>query len=238
MKETFDSIAINSLPIDEIVQNLSNKSFNPTHIHLAAASTFVEARTSMTLKTILNDGLVLLDSRPIWYFLNKRGSQIPQVRGTDFMRLCLSKNINQSGFFLGSSRENLANLRDLISSRYPEYQIAGMSFAKISDQFSISESLLTEISSSNADVVWVGLGSPKQDHVANFISKHLGVTTIAVGAAFDLITGTVREAPLLIQKCGLEWLYRLSQEPIRLLKRYSKGNLILIWMFIKEISSK
>ena len=238
MRNAFDGIEINTLPIDEMVHNLSSVSFNPTHIHLAAASTFVEARTSLKLKTILNEGIVLLDSRPIWYFLTKRGGQIPQIRGTDFMRLCLSKSANQRGFFLGSSKENLAELMNLISSQYPEYIIAGMSFAKISTELSIPESLLNQISSSNADVVWVGLGSPKQDYVSNFISQHLAITTIAVGAAFDLITGRVREAPPFMQKWGFEWLFRLSQEPVRLLKRYTKGNLTLIWMFIKEMNAK
>ena len=72
--------------------------------------------------------------------------------------------------------------------------------------------------------MWVGLGTPKQDHEVARLSDELPVVAMAVGAAFDFIAGTKPQAPVLMQRTGTEWLYRLASEPRRLTKRYLWGN--------------
>ncbi len=85
------------------------------------------------------------------------------------------------------------------------------------------------------DVLFVGLGPPKQE---KWIWKHkdeINVpVSIAVGASFDFIAGSVKRAPKWMQKIGLEWLFRLCQEPRRLWKRYLIGNTIFVWLVLKE----
>jgi N-acetylglucosaminyldiphosphoundecaprenol N-acetyl-beta-D-mannosaminyltransferase len=78
------------------------------------------------------------------------------------------------------------------------------------------------------------MGTPKQDYLAEELSRLTGITTVCVGAAFDFISGTKKEAPLFVQKIGMEWLFRLLTEPKRLWKRYIFGNLVFGYLCIKD----
>ena len=88
----------------------------------------------------------------------------------------------------------------------------------------VIEALAARITSVAPQIVWVGLGTPKQDFVAARLVAATNVTCVAVGAAFDFLAGTKREAPGWVQWCGLEWLFRLMTEPRRLWRRYLLGN--------------
>ena len=80
------------------------------------------------------------------------------------------------------------------------------------------------IRASGATLVWVGLGTPKQDHEVARLARDVGVTALAVGAAFDFLAGTVRQAPVWMQRSGTEWAFRLASDPRRLAHRYLWGN--------------
>lgn len=80
---------------------------------------------------------------------------------------------------------------------------------------------------SSADIVWVGLGTPKQDFEVKRLA-HAGFTAAAVGAAFDFSAGTKREAPEWMTRVSLEWLYRFASEPARLWRRYLIGNIVFL----------
>jgi N-acetylglucosaminyldiphosphoundecaprenol N-acetyl-beta-D-mannosaminyltransferase len=84
--------------------------------------------------------------------------------------------------------------------------------------------LVQRVSKVRADIVWVGLGTPRQDLFIDRFRDRLGVTLIAVGAAFDFLAGTKRRAPTWMQDRGLEWAFRLATEPGRLWRRYLVGN--------------
>jgi N-acetylglucosaminyldiphosphoundecaprenol N-acetyl-beta-D-mannosaminyltransferase len=92
------------------------------------------------------------------------------------------------------------------------------------------------IKDSGATVVWVDLGTPKQDFEVQRLAHNVQVTAMAVGAAFDFLAETVPQAPKWIQKSGLEWGYRLAQEPKRLAKRYLWGNPQFVKSVIKHRS--
>ncbi len=81
------------------------------------------------------------------------------------------------------------------------------------------------INESGADILWVGLGAPKQENWMREHEERVHAVMLGVGAGFDFHAGTVKRAPKWMQKCSLEWLYRLCQEPGRLMKRYLKTNL-------------
>jgi len=92
------------------------------------------------------------------------------------------------------------------------------------------------INNSGSDILWVGLGSPKQDIWMYEHRDKLSVPVmIGVGAAFDFISGTKKQAPKLVQKIGMEWLFRLISEPKRLWKRYFFGNAQFLYLISKEI---
>ena len=80
--------------------------------------------------------------------------------------------------------------------------------------------VVAEIKASGADIVWLGISSPKQDVWMRDNVDQLTQTLIGVGAAFDFLSGEVRRAPVWMKKCGLEWLFRLLSEPRRLWRRY------------------
>jgi N-acetylglucosaminyldiphosphoundecaprenol N-acetyl-beta-D-mannosaminyltransferase len=82
------------------------------------------------------------------------------------------------------------------------------------------DELASRINDSAADIVWIGLGTPRQDYLVSTLSPLVNKTLVPIGAAFDFISGWVPEAPALLHGSGFEWLYRLAREPRRLWRRY------------------
>jgi N-acetylglucosaminyldiphosphoundecaprenol N-acetyl-beta-D-mannosaminyltransferase len=91
------------------------------------------------------------------------------------------------------------------------------------------------IRASGATIVWVGLGTPKQDYEAQRIATSLPVVAVAIGAAFDFLAGTKAQAPLWVQRSGLEWAFRLASEPRRLGRRYVWGNSVFVREALKTM---
>lgn len=160
-----------------------------------------------------------------------------RVRGPSFFEEALDQS-RKSGlkhFFLGATPETLEKLEGAVLNRYPGLQIAGTHsppFAPMSDKF-VTE-CADAISVASPDLVWVGIGTPKQDFLTNDLAARTGKVCIGVGAAFDFSAGTVAEAPVWVQNSGFEWLYRFATEPKRLWRRYLVGNLQFIALVIKN----
>ena len=231
----FNGIRFSSLNLDNVVNEILSGGVR-SHIHLAAASTITEASSDFQLRVILNDGITLCDSKPMSKWLNFRGSRIQQIRGADLFRETLKKsNIDNRHYFLGGTEETLEKLIQSIESNYPSASIAGF-FSPPFGQPSSDEikSWTERVQNSEANIVWIGLGSPKQDFVSSQIANATGKSVIAVGAAFDFLGGTVSEAPHFIQVIGFEWLYRLLSEPRRLWKRYTVGNVKFIMLLLRD----
>ena len=150
-----------------------------------------------------------------------------RVYGPDVMTGVLEAS-TESGprhYLLGGSPETLAALRQEISRRWPHALIVGSDSPSFG-QWSQAELAVRDeqIKASGATLVWVGLGTPKQDWEVQRIARSLPVTALAVGAAFDFLAGTKEQAPVWMQRSGLEWSYRFAREPRRLAKRYLWGN--------------
>ncbi len=97
---------------------------------------------------------------------------------------------------------------------------------------------IRRINDSGADIVWVGLGAPKQEKWMNAHKDKINAVMMGVGAGFDFHGGTIKRAPVWIRKIGLEWLYRLCMDPKRLFKRYIVTNLKFIWYLSFELLKK
>ena len=125
----------------------------------------------------------------------------------------------------------IAVLETKLKEKYPRLQIAGMvSPPYRALQAEEDEAAVRAINEAEPDIVWVGLGAPKQE---NWMYAHQGRVNgvmIGVGAGFDYHAGTIRRAPLWMQKASLEWLYRLLQDPKRLFGRYLKTNFKYLWL--------
>jgi N-acetylglucosaminyldiphosphoundecaprenol N-acetyl-beta-D-mannosaminyltransferase len=129
-------------------------------------------------------------------------------------------------YFLGGTPETLATLAHNATSTNPDLKLAGLHSPPFRPQTPIEYAqMLVEIRRCDPDLVWVGLGTPRQDFEAERISRELPVVTIAVGAAFDFASGNKAEAPTWLRGSGFEWVFRLATEPSRLWRRYSVGSL-------------
>ena len=190
----------------------------------------MSARKSAELSTALPGAdITTPDGVPLVWALRSLGHQNQQrVYGPELMRRALQQGVDSgwAHYLYGSTPDTLDRLESAIRSLTPEPLLVGRHsppFRELTDE-EISEDA-GRIRESGANVVWVGLGMPKQELWMHRVREFLpGVTLVGVGAAFDLIAGTVSQAPPWMQRAGLEWLYRLFQEPRRLWRRYAWNN--------------
>jgi N-acetylglucosaminyldiphosphoundecaprenol N-acetyl-beta-D-mannosaminyltransferase len=208
--------------------------------HLVNAFTLALAERSEQLQQILEQDLLFCDGKPLAFILGRRNLNVKQIRGADLMRAVLRKSQEDlSHFFLGSTQSVLDALLENARESNPKINIAGSFSPPVQDDFSAAlQEWVEMLKDSQANVVWVGLGTPKQDFVVHEIVKQIPITAIAVGAAFDYLAGTLVEAPKFIQIIGFEWLFRLLKEPKRLWRRYLVGNLRFVRMVVCEVLKK
>jgi N-acetylglucosaminyldiphosphoundecaprenol N-acetyl-beta-D-mannosaminyltransferase len=176
-------------------------------------------------------GLNLPDGTPVHWMMQRATKDLPltaeRVRGPSLFTETLKARQPRPArhFFLGGSAETLNLLQERLRQDFPQVNVAGMHsppFGPVSPQ--IVEEWAELISASGATIVWVGLGSPKQDYATSLLAAATGLHCVGVGAAFDFLAGTQREAPRWMQRAALEWAYRLATEPRRLWRRYFLGN--------------
>lgn len=143
--------------------------------------------------------------------------------------------------FLGSSEGVLAKIRAHAAEEYPAVEVLTYSPPYVAE-FSAAESaaMVEAINGSGADVVFIGMTAPKQEKWAYAHWGEIGVDchVCTVGAVFDFFAGTAKRAPLWWQRHGVEWLYRLLQEPSRMWRRYLIGNVEFVWKVMGELKIK
>lgn len=205
-------------------------------VHFANAYNVAIARSNPTYAALLNDAdFVFSDGVPITW-VGKRAHPDhalawERVYGPDVMAMVLerSTDVAPRHYLLGSTEEVLTQLRAKIADRFPRARIVGSESPPFHQPSSAELAARDErIRASGATMVWVGLGTPKQDVEVNRLAKTLPVMALAVGAAFDFLAETTPQAPRWMQQRGLEWAYRLSTEPKRLGKRYVWGNSVFL----------
>ena len=152
-----------------------------------------------------------------------------RVYGPDVMTAVLRAGAGPRHYLLGGSPDTLAALRSAIARDFPAAEIVGAESPPFTPP---TPADLAErdrrIRDTGATMVWVGLGTPKQDLEVRRLADSLPVMALAVGAAFDFLAGTKPQAPVWMQRSGLEWAYRLASEPKRLGRRYVWGNSVFL----------
>jgi len=208
---------------------------------LVNSYTFALADTDPAYRALLKQsGVNLPDGKPLVMALNRLdpGRQaFGQVRGPSFFAKCLDEGRAHDvrHLFLGGSVELLASLKDVVDRRYPGTQIVGMISPPFRPPTGTERAHQDSvIKASGAHVVWVGLGTPKQDFEAQRVCDECGITTAAVGAAFDFVAGTKPEAPIWMRRLSLEWVFRFLTEPRRLWRRYLFGNTRFLMLVLRE----
>lgn len=203
-------------------------------VHLCNAYTLALADEDAVLADVLrSDATNLPDGMPLVWWAKRQGhDRAERVYGPDLMELVLDvgRRRDTKHYLYGSTPEVLTALVSAIERRWPGAIVVGSESPPFrpldDDEVRASVERANEL---GAEVVWVGMGTPKQDFLVHRMSQMSDQTFVAIGAAFDFIAGTKRQAPRWVMKIGMEWAYRLATEPRRLWKRYVVYN----WKFIR-----
>lgn len=190
---------------------------------------------------LLSSSLNVPDGQPLVWALNALGQSLndrvygPELMSRAFARAALSGH----RFYLygGRDQDALFALGTQLRSRFPGVNIVG-SYAPPFRPLSAEEraAVADEINEAEPDVVWVGIGVPKQEKWMAMMRPHLEAPVlVGVGAAFDFHAGLVPQAPPWLQRAGLEWAYRLTREPRRLWRRYLRYNPRFVGAFARQL---
>jgi N-acetylglucosaminyldiphosphoundecaprenol N-acetyl-beta-D-mannosaminyltransferase len=202
----------------------------------------MECYRNTALRNIVNkSGIATPDGMPLVWLSRYLGQkQVNRVYGPDLMLAFCEYSVARGyrHFFYGGAPGVAQELATALKARYPGVQVTGTYAPPFRAVGSMEESSVIEsINSANPDVVWVGLGTPKQDC---WVAQHRPLLNapilVAVGAAFDFLTGRVSQAPIFMQHSGLEWLYRLMKEPRRLAYRYLIYNPLFLMLVFMQLS--
>lgn len=210
------------------------KKLSGDYMCVANVHTTVTAFENPEYLKVQNGGIMAIpDGGPLASIGRKRGfSKMERVTGPSYMEevLKISEKHGFRHYFYGSTEETLEKMLTKLREKYPELKVAGVyspPFRALTEEEDLE--VIKNINESEADFVWIGLGAPKQEL---WMAAHQGKLKgfmVGVGAGFDYLAGNINRAPLWMQKCNLEWLYRLVQEPKRLFKRYLETNTKFIW---------
>lgn len=211
-----------------------------TYVCFAPVSTIVDSQENPQYHKIINaSGMTAPDGVPlVWLARMKGHKSVQRTCGPDFMEeFCrISQPSRFRHFFFGGTDDVTTRLLTNLKSKYPDLQIAGYITPGLRTAGQMEDrQVIEQINSSRADVLWIGLGSPKQDvWMANHRALLNVPVLLGVGAAFDFLSGQKKRAPDWMKHCGLEWFYRVCSEPGRLWKRYLFGNTKFIYYLIKK----
>ena len=236
---------INILTMKETVTYLTTHldELRGRYICVSNVHTTVTAYREEDYRAVQNgSALNLPDGKPLSIVQRCRGYRgAERVPGPDLMPelFAISEEKGYSHYFYGSTTETLQTLKRKLLKRFPKLKIAGMyapPFRPLNQEE--DEAVIRRINEARPDFIWVGQGAPKQE---NWMAAHEGRVygvMLGVGAGFDFHAGTIKRAPKWMQEMCLEWLYRIFQDPGRLIGRYLDTNFSFLWYLWKEWKRK
>lgn len=206
-------------------------------IGVVNAAKIVQMRRDAQLRgSLLEADVLLADGQSVIWASRILGHPLPErIAGIDlFERLLESANEEQrSVYFLGARPEVLAQLLNRVRERYPRLVVAGSRDGYFGDDEAAS--VAAGIADSHADMLFLGISSPKKENFLARFGPELDVPLLhGVGGSFDVLAGVTRRAPDAWQRLGFEWAYRLLQEPGRLWNRYLFTNTAFIALTVRE----
>jgi len=186
------------------------------------------------LKQIVNSCEVInADGNSVVWASKVLGEMLPErVAGIDLMQQLIEVAAQRKYkvFLLGAKEEVVQTLADIYRDKYPDMELCGVRNGYFSEEQWID--IKTELERCAPQIVFVGITSPKKEFLVDYLLEQ-GVNSVfmGVGGSFDVLSGNIPRAPLWMQKIGMEWLFRVINEPRRLFKRYFVGN----WKFIISV---
>lgn len=221
--------------IDLVEEYVKNK--EPLHLMGVNADKINELNKNERLKQIVNScGVINADGASVIMASKYLGKPLPErVAGIDLMLnlVKLSEIKGYSVYLLGAKQEVVEKTAKALKNLHPNLNLIGLhnGYFKESEWPSISK----ELKDIQPDFVFVGITSPIKEYLIEFLQDDGNNSVfMGVGGSFDVISGNIPRAPKWMQNAGLEWLFRVIQEPRRLFKRYFVGN----WTFIKAVGKE
>ncbi len=231
-------VPVDNLSMEETLSMIENKiaEGKPVQHVVVNAAKIVETNKNPQLKSIIEScEIVNADGQAVVWAAKILGNPLKErVAGIDLMQALVKRasEKNWGIYFFGAKQEVLDKVIARYREEFPTLRIAGArnGYYKLEEEANIAR----EISESNAQILFVAISSPKKEI---FLSKHLNAMNVpfvmGVGGSFDVVAGLTKRAPLWMQQMGLEWLFRLLQEPRRMWRRYIIGNTEFIWLLLK-----
>jgi len=213
----------------------------PSYIVTPNVDVLVQLQKDREFKRIYDGAaLVVPDGVPLMWAAKFLGRPLKEkVSGSDlFVKFCerAAKN-GHSVYFMGAMPGVAAKAAEILTQRYPGLKIAGthspsFGFEKNAEECAF---IVQKIVDAKPDVLFIGLGSPKQEKWSErYRAEYRVPVTVGVGISFDYVAGTVKRAPRWMQDAGLEWSWRLAMEPKRLWRRYLVNDPAFFWFVLKQ----
>jgi len=231
--------AINmSIAMDLIEGWISRRESN--YITVADVNSIMVGQTDPEFLRIHNKaGMVTPDGMPLVWLGRYHGNKnVERVYGPDLMLALCEESITKGyrHYFYGGNEGVPELLKTRLEERFPGIKVVGTyspPFRFLTDEE--DENIVKTINKAKPDIVWVGLGAPRQERwMAKHVDRLEAPILIGVGAAFDFNAGLKKQAPPWIQKSGFEWLFRLSREPRRLWRRYLRNNPLFVFLILRQ----
>jgi N-acetylglucosaminyldiphosphoundecaprenol N-acetyl-beta-D-mannosaminyltransferase len=217
-----------SMALDEIERWVDDREQH--YVCVTGVHGVMESQRDAELRAIHNaSGLTTPDGMPmVWAGRRAGASWMSRVYGPDLMLALCERAAARgwSSYFYGGGPGVPEQLAARLTARFPGLLVAGAESPPFRPLTTAEDEAVVErINASGADLVWVGLSTPKQERwMASHVGRINAPVTLGVGAAFDIHAGLLRQAPPWIRRHGLEWAYRLYREPRRLWRRYLSNN--------------
>jgi N-acetylglucosaminyldiphosphoundecaprenol N-acetyl-beta-D-mannosaminyltransferase len=231
---------IDALTMEQTVSKIKTAIDTQKHLHhvVVNVAKLVHLQNDTQLRnSVVNCDIINADGQGVVWASKILGKSIPErVAGIDLMQnlVTLAHQNQYTIFFFGAKEEIVKRIVDKFSKKYSPKIIAGYrnGYFNKDEELNIAQ----QIADTNANILFVAMGSPKKE---NFLFENREILKninfiMGVGGSFDVVAGKVKRAPIWVQKIGMEWFYRMAQEPNRLFMRYFTTNLALVKLIIVE----
>jgi N-acetylglucosaminyldiphosphoundecaprenol N-acetyl-beta-D-mannosaminyltransferase len=215
----------------------------PHYVNVCSVQTVMESNNSPVLTEIINtSGMSVPDGMPLVWIGKLKGHFTDRIYGPDLvLEMCRrGLDLGYRHFLYGAGPGVAEKMAENLKKRFPGLNIVGWHSPPYQDMTDEEAHKTADmINKTQPDIVWVGLGTPKQDYWMSRMRPYLEAPVlIAVGAAFDLHSGRLRQAPIWMRRAGLEWFFRLLMEPRRLWRRYLIGNPRFIYLICRQFAKR
>ena len=226
---TAGGLNISCVDCSEAIDNFFRLASGSTggFITVTSSHGIVEAQADRTLRSIINNArMTLADGTPVFWIGRLKGAKVKRVSGPEFFSSVIQdpRSRHLRHFFYGGLPKSTLLLVNRVREKLGDEALVGLycpPFREVGARE--AQSVLAKIQDAKPDVIWVALSTPKQEYwMANHAAFFPNSILVGVGAAFDFYAGIQPRAPGILQRTGLEWLFRLFQEPRRLWPRYRR----------------